>query len=57
MQKFRTLSEGIQTAAEQDRFLGAAESLPDLGDLGALNFTVSPDRLGAPRPHGIFDWT
>lgn len=57
VQKFRTLSEGILTAAEQDRFLGAAESLPDLGDLGALNFTVSPDRLGAPRPHGIFDWT
>ncbi|WP_423206205.1 MmgE/PrpD family protein (plasmid) [Paracoccus yeei] len=57
VQKFRTLSEGILTAAEQDRFLGAAESLPDLGNLGALNFTVSPDRLGAPRPHGIFDWT
>lgn len=58
VQKFLTLSEGIITPEEQRRFLTAAENLSDLGrgDLGQLNFTVSPDRLGAPRPTGIFDW-
>lgn len=56
--KFLTLSEGVLSAAEQARFLEAAEGLADLkaGDLGRLNFVVEADRLGAARPHGIFDW-
>ncbi|HEY0213097.1 MAG TPA: 2-methylcitrate dehydratase PrpD [Paenirhodobacter sp.] len=55
-QKFLTLSEGVIAPAEQTRFLQAAESLADLTDLSALNFVVDADKLGAPRPHGIFDW-
>ena len=57
IQKFLTLSDGIVDPAEQRRFLSAAESLPELraGDLAQLNFAVSPDKLGAPRPAGIFD--
>ena len=56
--KFLTLSDGIITTAEQQRFLDAAQSLATLkpGDLGALTFTIGADRLGATRPHGIFDW-
>ena len=58
-QKFLTLSEGVLTPAEQARFLAAAEGLADLGagELGQLTFTVAADRRGAPRPHGIFDWS
>ncbi len=56
--KFLTLSEGVLSAAEQRRFLEAAEGLADLkaGNLGRLNFVVKADRLGSARPHGIFDW-
>ncbi|MBL4918617.1 MmgE/PrpD family protein [Szabonella alba] len=56
--KFLTLSDGIIASSEQTRFLQAAEALATLkaGDLAALNFTVGADRLGAPRPSGIFDW-
>ena len=58
MRKFLTLSDGILSGAEQTRFLEAAENLADLpaDGLGLLNFTVAADRLGAPRPRGIFDW-
>lgn len=58
IRKFMTLSDGIIASAEQRRFLEAVQNLADLpaGRLGELNFTVSPDRLGAPVPHGIFDW-
>lgn len=58
VRKFLTLSEGVLSAAEQQRFLDAAEGLADLGpgDLGQLSFAVDADKLGAPRPHGIFDW-
>lgn len=58
VEKFLTLSDGIIDPAEQQRFLAAAEALADLkaGDLAQLNFAVSTDRLGAPRPHGIFDF-
>ncbi|HEY0276402.1 MAG TPA: MmgE/PrpD family protein [Paenirhodobacter sp.] len=55
-QKFLTLSEGVIAPVEQARFLQAAEGLTDLADLSALNFVVDADKLGAPRPHGIFDW-
>jgi 2-methylcitrate dehydratase len=56
--KFLTLSEGVLDAAEQKRFLEAAEGLVELkaGDLYRLNFAVSADKLGAPRPTGIFDF-
>lgn len=58
VRKFLTLSDGIVAGAEQQRFLDAAQALTTLkaGDLGALNFTVGADRLGAARPSGIFDW-
>ncbi len=58
VRKFLTLSDGIVAGAEQQRFLDAAQALATLkaGDLGALNFTVGADRLGATRPSGIFDW-
>ncbi|WP_158969829.1 MmgE/PrpD family protein [Chachezhania sediminis] len=57
--KFLSLSEGVLTGAEQQRFLAAAQGLADLGagDLGQLNFAVDADKLGTPRPHGIFDWS
>ena len=56
--KFLTLSEGVLSASEQQRFLNVAEGLTDLkaGDLGQLNFAVDAEKLGASRPHGIFDW-
>ena len=58
VRKFLTLSEGVIATAEQQRFLDAAEGLADLkaGDLARLNFAVGADRLGSPRPHGVFDW-
>ncbi|MCA1298601.1 MmgE/PrpD family protein [Stappia indica] len=58
VRKFLTLSEGVLSASEQQRFLDVGEGLTDLkaGDLGKLNFAVDADMLGAPRPHGIFDW-
>ncbi|PZO65529.1 MAG: 2-methylcitrate dehydratase [Paracoccus denitrificans] len=58
VQKFRELSDGIIAPDEQARFLAAAEALPDLkpGELWQLNFAVPADRLGAPRPTGIFDF-
>ncbi|PTX04111.1 MmgE/PrpD family protein [Pararhodobacter aggregans] len=58
VRKFLTLSEGVLSASEQQRFLDVAEGLADLkaGDLGQLTFAVDADRLGAPRPRGIFDW-
>lgn len=58
VRKFLTLSEGVLSASEQQRFLDVVEGLADLkaGDLGKLNFAVDADMLGAPRPHGIFDW-
>jgi 2-methylcitrate dehydratase len=56
--KFRTLSEGIIVAAEQDRFIATVERLLDLKpeELSGLTFTVDADRLGQPAAAGIFDW-
>jgi 2-methylcitrate dehydratase len=58
IKKFRTLSEGIISAAEQDRFVGAVENLAALksGDLTQLSFTVDAKVLGDLPSHGIFDW-
>ncbi|KZD04119.1 MmgE/PrpD family protein [Oceanibaculum pacificum] len=58
VRKFMTLSDGVLSAGEQRRFLDAAEGLAGLkaGELGQLTFAVDPEKLGAPRPHGICDW-
>ncbi|MHB2266070.1 MmgE/PrpD family protein [Aliihoeflea sp. PC F10.4] len=58
VKKFRTLSEGIVAAAEQDRFIATVERLLDLKpeELTGLNFTVDADRLGPVAGTGIFDW-
>lgn len=58
VRKFLTLSEGVLSGAQQRRFLDTAEALADLGpgDLGQLNFPVTPGQLGPARPNGIFDW-
>lgn len=57
IEKFRTLAEGIVSAAEQERFLGAVARLERLkaDDLASLNFAVDPGLLGT-RTTGIFDW-
>ncbi|PRX08832.1 UNVERIFIED_ORG: 2-methylcitrate dehydratase [Martelella mediterranea] len=58
VKKFRMLADGVIAADEQDRFLATVERLMSLApdDLAGLNFTVSPDRLGAQARTGIFDW-
>uniref|UniRef100_A0A9E8A1Z4 MmgE/PrpD family protein n=1 Tax=Bosea sp. NBC_00436 TaxID=2969620 RepID=A0A9E8A1Z4_9HYPH len=57
IEKFRTLAEGIVSAAEQERFLGAVARLERLkaDDLASLNFAVDPSML-CTRTTGIFDW-
>lgn len=54
--KFRALAEGAVTPVEQDRFLDAAQRLPELapGALGALTLAAAPGVLGA-GPRGLFD--
>lgn len=56
--KFRTLSEGIISDVEQNRFLTAAENTADLAaeDLHQLNIVFDEDTLNrAPSiPHGLF---
>jgi len=53
VRKFRTLAEGVLTAAETDRFLGLAERLPELtpSEVGELNVIAT----GLPvAPEGLF---
>jgi 2-methylcitrate dehydratase len=47
VRKFRTLTEGIVDAAEQDRFIALVERLPELqgADLRELNVQISPGTL------------
>ncbi|MEV8605830.1 MmgE/PrpD family protein [Streptomyces griseoviridis] len=57
--KFRTLTDGIVTAADQDRFLAVAEHLSDLpaGDLDGLFPAVDTDAVAAydaRLPKGLF---
>ncbi|PSR69980.1 2-methylcitrate dehydratase [Nocardia sp. MDA0666] len=56
--KFRTLAEGVVDAAEQDRFLDAAQRAGSLapGELAQLTFEVSDEVLArAPKsPKGLF---
>jgi 2-methylcitrate dehydratase len=56
VEKFRTLADGVVEAGEQDRFLALVERLPELSaaEVLELNFVVSPDKLGAQAPAGIF---
>ena len=58
LEKFRVLTDGVVTPAEQDRFLDAAQRTPELGagELDQLSFAVDPalfDRLPAAR-EGLF---
>ncbi len=55
IKKFRTLTDGIISAREANRFLAAAEELPKLaaGELGALNVALPAGGLRAGKP-GIF---
>ncbi|KRQ17321.1 MmgE/PrpD family protein [Bradyrhizobium manausense] len=57
--KFRSLADGVIAPAEQDRFLGLVERLPELtaSDLSGLTFTVDSSQLGAQGSTGIFDWS
>lgn len=53
IQKFRTLAEGVVSEAEQERFLKAVQSLPDLADLRELNIELDPEVLAqAPTTPG-----
>ena len=55
IRKFRTLTDGIITAREANRFIAAAENLQKLaaGELAALNVALPAGGLRAGKP-GIF---
>lgn len=50
--KFRTLAEGVVPEAEQERFLNAAQALPDLPDLRELNIELTEDTLATAPETG-----
>jgi 2-methylcitrate dehydratase len=55
--KFRTLATGLVEDAEIDRFIAAAENLPNLaaGELNQLNITAAPGVVDlAAAPKGLF---
>ncbi|GAC1496582.1 MAG: MmgE/PrpD family protein [Pseudarthrobacter sp.] len=55
--KFRTLAAGLVAEAEIERFLAAAENLPDLGpgELDQLNITAAPGVINlSDAPAGLF---
>ncbi|MGY4542916.1 2-methylcitrate dehydratase [Arthrobacter sp. UYNi723] len=55
--KFRSLAAGLVAEAEIERFLAAAESLPDLGpgELDQLNITAAPGVIDLSNaPAGLF---
>ncbi|MGP6173823.1 2-methylcitrate dehydratase PrpD [Corynebacterium sp. A21] len=43
--KFRSLAQGVISEAEQERFLTAVQSLPNLADLRELNIELAPEIL------------
>ncbi len=53
--KFQTITDGIITTRESNRFLEAAQNLPRLaaGELGQLNIALPPSQLAEAKP-GIF---
>jgi len=55
--KFRRLAEGVIPFAEQERFLGDAQSLPELAaaDVAGLALRADPRVLSVPAARGIFD--
>ena len=55
VRKFQTLTDGVITAKESDRFLAAAQDLPNLDAQGLFQLTVSlpPGKLAEGKP-GIF---
>ncbi|MEO6530821.1 MAG: MmgE/PrpD family protein, partial [Specibacter sp.] len=55
--KFRTLASGLVEEAEINRFIAAAENLPNLaaGELGQLNIAAAPGVVDlAAAPKGLF---
>ena len=55
--KFRTLAAGLVEEAEIERFLAAAERLPELehGELDQLNIAAAPGIIDfASAPKGLF---
>lgn len=56
IEKFLSLTDGIVTPSEQERFLEQVARLPDLsaGAVARLNVVVDPSKLGADAPAGIF---
>ncbi|MGP5165191.1 MmgE/PrpD family protein [Arthrobacter rhombi] len=55
--KFRTLAEGLVTPEEIDRFIAAAERLPELaaGEMDQLNIVAAPGVIdAAAAPKGLF---
>jgi 2-methylcitrate dehydratase len=58
IRKFRTLTEGVLDAAEAERFLQAAQSLPRLRaqELAELTIALPAGHLDAGAERGIFDF-
>ena len=56
IKKFHTLTHGIVSEREQERFLAAVERLPQLSthELGELNYVVEPTLLQTNTAPGIF---
>lgn len=56
IRKFQTITDGLITARESNRFIEAVQDLPRLSsaDLGALNVTLPAGRLSVSRAKGIF---
>jgi 2-methylcitrate dehydratase len=54
--KFRTLTDGIITTREANRFIEVVQDLPRLSsaDLGALNVALPAGKLSVSRAKGIF---
>jgi 2-methylcitrate dehydratase len=52
--KFRTLADGVLTAAEIDRFLDLAQRLPELSAAELTGLTITGDLSSVPLPKGLF---
>jgi 2-methylcitrate dehydratase len=58
VRKFRTLTDGILTDAEGERFLDVVQRLPGVSaaELAGLTIALPADKLAAGATGGIFDW-
>ncbi len=54
IQKFRTLADGVLPDAEIERFLAAAQRLPELGAAELYELNVVTDLSDVVNPKGIF---